>query len=549
MFAITYSLHLLQPVIVSMLDPGDENAARSLGYVPGSVMRGALGMRYIADQGLVDPAHDSTCRALFFDDETLFLDCLPAHQDGKRSLPAPLSWYAEKRNIVDWAGKKIKQLPVFDAAVNQNALLTASDAKPIAAHPQFTRYNENEAMLLASLQETATHIRRPHKLRRIKSEAERSIFTYESLSANQVMAGAILCKTLDGAKKAQSLLKTHAELAIGRSRSAGYGRVRIKDISEPIANWTDLGSGSHLPDPISVEDEEGNSSHFYIVTLMSYVLLRDKNGQFSSDISAELNGSTPVACFKQMDILGGYNRKWGLPILQINALRPGSVFVFKADQVDKTSLLNALQNGIGERLNEGFGRIAVNWQTEPSVFVSAGDVKQAKPPSSNAQEATHAIEIEKIIADAALRRKLDHRVSNKAGAMTIHHPPSNAMLSRIMLAARQAAFARNIGPVAKLLSDVRGDNPGKEKTSRKPAQVALENARVSSQPMGDWLRERVEKCDIDTLLGLAEINPSSITLGSYKAELTPALRAEYTARFIERVTKLAIKKNKKEGAR
>lgn len=550
MFGVTYSLRLLQPVIVSMLDPGDENAARSLAYVPGSVMRGALGMKYIASHNLAAPAQDPNCRALFFGDETSFLDCLPMNKEGGRCLPTPLSWFANKKNVADWADEEAAELPILDAALDKNALQTVDDAKSVAPHAQFIQIANNKASSVSTRRETATHIRRPHKLREIKSELERSIFTYEALSANQILAGVVLCKTKNGADTAKELLEKNSELMIGRSRSAGYGRVRIEAVSEPIPDWTEFGSMSGLPDPVTLEDDQGNIvSSLYIVTLTSYALSRDADGQFSPDLSIQPDPLNPVGCFRQMEMLGGYNRKWGLPTQQVYALRPGSVFVFQAHHVDKNALFTALHNGIGERKNDGFGRIAVNRQTDPHVFLNKGAIKTAALPKTGASGLVIAQDIEKIIADAALRRILNHRVAETAATTRIVRPPSNAMLSRVMLAARQAAISQDIHPIAKLLADARQDASLKEKTSRKPAQVAMENARIFNQPLGEWLRERVDKCDIESQLKLATLKDSDITLGSYKAQITPALKAEYTARLIERIVKLAIKNNKKEGAR
>lgn len=546
MFAITYSLRFLQPVIVSMLDPGDENAAHSLKFVPGSVMRGALAMRYIASHNLANAAQDAACRALFFDEETLYLDALPTDNMGKRTLPTPLSWFTDKTSLADWLEDKSEDLVTRDAGVDPAALQKLEDAKPVVNHARFYTLAEGDAQTFSPQEEMATHIRRPHKLRGIKAQGERAIFTYMSLAADQVMAGVVLCKTQRAALNARDLLKSHPQLTIGRSRSAGYGQVSVENVSDPIANWTETGVASALPQPV-LDDDEIHPPR-YIVTLASYALLRDANGQFTSDLGAWLGAAKTTSSFRKMELMGGYNRKWGLPVLQCHALCPGSVFVFEADQVDKTKLLDALQNGVGSRRNDGFGRIAVNAQTQDHIKLIEGIAKKSPALAPRPRQAQTTLHVEKIIADAALRRELDHGVAKRAIKTPIHKPPSNAALSRIMLAARQAAFAKDMTPLKNLLAEARGEMRDKDKKSRKPVQVALEKARIDNMPLGEWLGERVEKCDIETQLQSARVKDHEMTLGSYKPEITPAMRVEYTAILIERITKLAIKNDKKEGA-
>ena len=54
--------------------------------------------------------------------------------------------------------------------------------------------------------------------------------------------------------------------------------------------------------------------------------------------------------------------KWGLPLLQMPALTMGSVIEIDNFNGDNEGLDRLLWDGVGERRNEGFGRVAVNWQ-------------------------------------------------------------------------------------------------------------------------------------------------------------------------------------------
>jgi CRISPR-associated protein Csx10 len=55
---------------------------------------------------------------------------------------------------------------------------------------------------------------------------------------------------------------------------------------------------------------------------------------------------------------------WGLPKPLLPAIARGSVFTYSADRQDRDTVLAWLQqleqNGVGERLQEGYGQIEVN---------------------------------------------------------------------------------------------------------------------------------------------------------------------------------------------
>ncbi|MDX9955153.1 MAG: CRISPR-associated RAMP protein Csx10, partial [Anaerolineae bacterium] len=83
MKALTYQLRLLEPVLVSQAETGEENSAIGLPFVPGSAVRGALAARYAQAHPQGDLAEDPATRALFLDGTVTFLNAYPA-PDGRR---------------------------------------------------------------------------------------------------------------------------------------------------------------------------------------------------------------------------------------------------------------------------------------------------------------------------------------------------------------------------------------------------------------------------------------------------------------------------------
>src|SRR5690606_3579638 len=83
------------------------------------------------------------------------------------------------------------------------------------------------------------------------------------------------------------------------------------------------------------------------------------------------------AFVKSTDV-GGFNRKWKLPLPQMPALGMGSVFVYPANQLSPADLADLVEKRIGERRVDGFGRIAVNWHGNPQP--KWGSAEKTVPP-------------------------------------------------------------------------------------------------------------------------------------------------------------------------
>ena len=127
------------------------------------------------------------------------------------------------------------------------------------------------------------------------------------------------------------------------------------------------------------------------ITLLSDTLLRNEQGQPVADqnlikqaVEEVLNISLPElktgGIFAGSTLIGGFNRKWGLPLPQIPALAAGSVILFEDVEINSEQIQQLEAQGIGDRREDGFGRVAVNWlkQDEYTEFSS----QIAKSPQS-----------------------------------------------------------------------------------------------------------------------------------------------------------------------
>jgi len=348
------------------------------------------------------------------------------------------------------------------------------------------------------------------------------VYRYDALAAGEMLAGAIIAPDDFDLEPLHTLLADNPDFFLGGAHTAGYGHVQVESLvmSE---NWTEY-TPADTPGAV------------VIVTLLSDTILRGPDGQFSADMDGALAkllgvpGLQAERKYQRVGLVGGFNRKWGLPLVQTWALQAGSVFVYDADQVDAEQLRTLVASGIGERRAEGFGRIAVNWHTADTIAwspwkrqVSTAEVKLFGESLALAQR----------MAQNHLANLLERGLTTTISGISISRPPQNAQLSRVRNAARQALLEKNLKPINEHLAALKG------------AREQFEKARIVRIPMLDWLKTQLKEQDIQQqLLAGKTLSP----VAGVKAEFTPKLRVQYTARLIDGVMKKAIRQNQEAGA-
>jgi len=508
MKALTYHLCLLEPVLVAQAESGEENSAISLPFIPGSALRGALIARYLRDHSTDDLAGDDTARRLFFDGSVCYLNAYPWIEH-YRLLPKPMSWFTEKIHV------DTEDAEIWDLAVNPEPAPEPEQPKPPKG--EFCKLTERDTILYSPFRQVNVHIALQDPNRR---GVENTVYRYDALAEGEVFAGIVLAEDEADLKTIQSLFEPD-EIHIGRAHTAGYGLVKI--VAQPIIpSWDEYMSG---------EDPENGKT---IVTFLSDIILRGKNGQLGGDVFPAVaqalglpEGIKPENAYFRLRLVAGFNRKWSLPLVQTWAIETGSTFVYKTEAGADPEVLHArVEKGIGERRVEGFGRVAVNWQTQPEVKRTGYRSDPVSPPTlSHASK-----ELAGEMAKRRLRILLDSKlVAAVNGVELSENMPQNAQLSRVRNAAQQALLKKNISLVGDHLNDL-----------KKVARNQFETARAAKTPIFDWIKERVEKRDVLEQIWKSEPMPA---VAGETAVLTDELKIEYTARLIDGVMKKAIRQN------
>jgi CRISPR-associated protein Csx10 len=277
-------------------------------------------------------------------------------------------------------------------------------------------------------------------------------------------------------------------------------------------------------------EEGGGRYESIVVTLLSDAVLRGPEGQISTD-PVHLFGVKPAKAFLKLRMVGGFNRKWGLPLPQALALQAGSVFVYGASEIDEKHLVKAISEGVGERRTEGFGRLAVNWSFREKLRRREAGKKDDLP--GTAELGPESRLLAKRMAERLLRNRLDEKIVQAINQLEISGSPSNAQLSRLRLAVRRAWREKNNEWLVCYLDSL-----------RRPAREQLKKARIEGKPLFDWLREGIlndffweEKICLqpDEIPSVAGVKVDAVTL-----------KSEYTMRLLEGLLKKEIR-TKKEG--
>lgn len=539
MKAITFLLKTEQPLLATSFQ-GDPNSDVSYPYIPGSMIRGALISRYLNLPGKsgLDIVADEASRRLFFDGTTRYLNAYINSQENQRSLPTLLSWRKEK-------GKEFKdtkdKIDVYDLSVSKendlqspkslNEPFWVEDGKNIRLYSVDRRINIHN---LRDRRKGRSASDKLHpETRQVLEERNGEIFRYDAIDTGQTFQGAILYDEVD--EEAIQKLLNISDIWLGGSRSAGYGHVKISDIK--INNsWSEIKSSP----------EKRNSDNILKITLLSDLIIRDDCGQYAAipptQLLAEFLGKqseelkelekslNEYKTYMDSVFVGGFNRKWGLPLPQVLAIKVGSVFVYEGVAITDEQVRQLETTGIGERRAEGFGRVVVNWRTENSQFV-ARKPEPKRYTQRNQPQLKESHDLASQMAERILRQKLEELLLDRVEEFKLNpNRMTNSQLSRLIIVARHSLDINCRQPLDLLLDNL----PSNARTKYDRTKVTGQSL---NQKIKDWL---------DTPKGWIDNHLEPVVIANETAALTNELALEYTLRLIMAIGKNATKEKSDE---
>ncbi|MEZ4726044.1 MAG: hypothetical protein R3E79_02795 [Caldilineaceae bacterium] len=527
MKALLLHFHLRSPLLITELGGGDPNSGIGHPYLPGSTIRGAIINRYLNGQGI--DAADPTFRRLFLDGSLCFLNGYLVSSTGARMLPTPFSWQRPKdaqanESAHDWAWGK----PTLPSLITQKAW------KGVGGFCQ--RTDQQKIELRQAAMQVNIHIARDDRQRPTSDNA--TIFRYDALAEGQRFSAAIIGENEADLRTIAQLLPHGSIFNIGRSQSAGYGWVEV--------HYPPDKTGQPMPQPLDrwiealVAPSPAGQPQQLIVTLLSDALIQDaQSGAYVADLTPVL-GVRHSAAFARLRMAGGFNRKWNLPLPQTQAIAAGSVFVYPYSASLAQKLTSFVEKGMGSRRAEGYGRIAVNWQTGPTVeFAEAS----GKRPQTQPALTTSRPLAEQMVA-RLLRVELDRRLLTAITVNPIRRNGlRNSQLARLRVVARHAIEPAQVQQAAQQVQIPYLVNF--LQNLKESARGQLQRARIGNQPLYDWLQTLAEK-PAHVWLDLQATALPMPTIGGCAAQLTPILAVEYALRLIDGVAQVATREETNE---
>ncbi|NEQ36901.1 MAG: hypothetical protein F6K40_11675 [Okeania sp. SIO3I5] len=547
MKAIEITLKIEQPVLVNSFQ-GDPNSDVSYSYIPGSALRGALISRYMRQNRIreLDLANPEVKRLFFDADKTSYLNAYLLSQDNQRTLPLPRSWF---KNKDDEFNDKKNSVTAYDFSLRESDEDEDEDIEPEspkAVGDYFWVKDSKKEILYLYKEKRRINIHNRRNRKKGKGTPEEGeIFRYEALDAGQTFQAIILYQEdndktiferLLEVEKLQKSDREKSDLWLGGSQSAGYGHTKIINI-EFLDTWDEIGATS--------QKREGDN---LIVTLLSDGIFRDDiTGQViaNSDLvkqeiehilGSEKKLSLPTPVYAASTLIGGFNRKWGLPLPQVSALAAGSVFVFKNVNITASEIEELENKGIGERRVDGFGRIAINWAVKwgkkESFSVEKPDEKEdEKQLDEYSLKSEVSRSLAELMAERILKQKLEQEVQKKVDSWTPKGPISNSQLSRLRIVAREGLTLGSRLPVLRLLCNLPASSKAK-----------FQQTKIENVPLDKKIYEMLRKptCWMSNLQEL-EGNVAGVS-----KKLSQRLAIEYTLRLIMAIAKNAIKEKQND---
>lgn len=436
---------LKSPLLLTS-NTGDPNMIETYEYIPARSLRGLFARQYIKKHGLKDAHRDKRFYNWFLRGALRFTDAFILSDD-KINIPIPLSIQQVKR------GKDTFDLSLVDDDFDK-------ETKPLEGFG----YIDGERIHKGPIKKNFNFHHAREREKGVSKEG--MIFNYESLQPEQCFGAFI-----EGEEKdIEEFLKDFSDgiYYLGRSRNNQYGQVYI----EFNAKLTSI------PQPPDLKPGELSLS------LLSDTIVYNEWGFPVTDIRVieEITGCRMKRSFIKTSDIESFISVWRLKTPSEISFRAGSIFLIDVpDEETLNSLLELQQKGLGERIEEGFGRfILMELKAEKIILQEEAPKKEGKP-SENPPEVVKDL-ITKILKEHILNLIKAIAVYK---AKDVQNHPTPSLLGRLLL----------------ILRDSKGHEEFREnlKKLRKTARDKLEDSRIDNRSLYEFLVET-------DLLEIPEIN-------------------------------------------
>lgn len=358
MKTIAYTIKTLAPVAFAEKN-SDSTLLSTKDYVPGAAVRGLMAHTIISENNLKEAYKNDDFYDVILAGKVRFLPAYPvgaSNKKGKKSFVAPLSIMKHKTKSVG-----------ADLAVDIEKRSIAGFKKVKG----FLIKDEDNLNSVDVKLQAQIHMARNAVKERISGHSdEGNIFNYEYIEPGQYFNGQILVDedVLPVVEKYLSILNNQS-VYMGRSRRAQYGKCEFtSEVVEPKENAATIGDKIFL---YALTDYIPNKEWQRVNTVVEELII-------ALEGKLKANGSNAKLEAKNIDLwsakteINGYVGVWKARQERKYALAAGTIFSIPVEnltQNDLNDLTTILEQGLGDRTEEGYGQFRV-WQPMSSPKIS-----------------------------------------------------------------------------------------------------------------------------------------------------------------------------------
>ncbi len=306
----------------------------SSNYISGSVIRGAIISRYVKQL--------DDYKAELLKGGIKFLNAYPLIKK-QRSLPFPLCYYAKKSDIRQGENKLDFRVGLGNAVEEGDIAVKSND---------FVVYHQTNYKAGVSIREDL--------YLDIKEGENDNLFRYESIDKGQIFKSYIAYDDRTS-KELLNKIERIKVLYLGGRRGTGFGKCEI-EFGDVIATNPEQGEvvDANCIDLLAVSDAFLYDSNLQPLTGFGKINIEQLFGVSAADIYQNVATETQSS----------FNSKWMARTPFCEVIKAGSVIRIKSDaNIDGAALCKRLENGIGARTSEGFGRFCVVNALQSTTFV------------------------------------------------------------------------------------------------------------------------------------------------------------------------------------
>ena len=355
-------------------------------FISGSFILGAFALAYISKHNLENAHENEDFYHLFLSGKVKFLNAYPTNIDGDKfySTPASIAKEKDKEEYFNLKrpDKQIER-PGFEYVKLNDEIEYISVGRKIEYH----------------------HARPEDRTIGHPTEKKREFFQFEVIDKGQKFLGKII-----GGRAELEILKSiipnnsnNSIIYLGKSKTAQYGKCRIvygeiEDASQGKITWE---SGERITVRLVSDMILINECGFIVPDIK---ILKDEIALWLGIDKDKIEVENAFLRFKKVS---GFSSIWGLPKIQANALKAGSVIVLKNNSNRNIEVPSF--HAFGIRTEEGYGQVVFEEYLEKEF----NNVKHTSEEVSCPSDLSFYAELIEFVLLKHLKRRLKDEALNK----------------------------------------------------------------------------------------------------------------------------------------